>query len=238
MRFRRSQFRSLGALLLLLAPTALPALPEALLDIAIKGRSRAGPPEYVGQQVLFSYQADRPVRLVGARFAHESYQVFHTYVRNDQNVFVLLLDLPRDARSLRYRIVVDGLWMRDPFNPSYEQDALGQSFSVFPLDGRPIPTPVSPEVAAGGRVTFRFQTVPGQRVYVMGDFNNWDPFWDPLKEARPGQFLATLRLTPGPHYYLFAVNGRAVPDPLNLSTAQDPEGRLVSSLNVPAYADP
>ena len=64
--------------------------------------------------MLLSYPADPRVRLVGARFEHESYQEFHPYFRNENGVFVLLLDVPEGLETLTYRICVDGVWTYDP----------------------------------------------------------------------------------------------------------------------------
>jgi hypothetical protein len=48
----------------------LHSLDSHLMEVRIKGIGRAKPPEYLEQQVLLSYESNKPVRLVGARFAH------------------------------------------------------------------------------------------------------------------------------------------------------------------------
>ena len=42
-----------------------------------------------------------------------------------------------------------------------------------------------------------FRGKPGRRVSLVGDFNNWDPFMDPLDETSPGSYSVTLRVPAG-----------------------------------------
>jgi hypothetical protein len=229
---KRAFFRIPAVLMLLTAGCLFPA-DSHLMEVRIRGIDRAAPPQYLDRQVLLSYQANKPVRLVGARFAHEDYRVFHIYFRNENDVFLLLLDVPEEVEELRYRMVVDGLWINDPFNPHSEEDAFGRVFSVFNLRDRPPRAVVSPEVHGEGSVTFTFHTLPERAVSVAGDFNNWDPFWHRLRETKPGEYRLTVAMPPGQHFYYYIVNGQRVLDPINEDTAQDFEGFRVSTFYLP-----
>jgi len=211
-------------------------LDSHLMDVRIKGIEQAGPPQYLGRQVLLSYQSEKPVRLVGARFAHEKYSKFHIYFRNEHDVFLLLLDVPEQVATLEYRIVVDGLWINDPFNPLHRSDTFGRRYSFFSLEERPRPAPISPEIDRLGNVTFFFQTLPGRVVFVAGDFNNWNPFWHRLQETEEGRYKATLRMPPGMHHYYYVVNGDRVLDPINQKRSRDYEGYPVSTFDLPVPA--
>lgn len=200
-----------------------------LTTIAIQSVERAGPPRYLERQVMFSYTTDRPVRLVAARFAHERYQVLHPYFRNENGVFLLLLDIPEGVDALTYRISVDGLWMRDSANPRFFEDEVGMEFSTFDLSGQPARSLASPEVRPNGQVTFWYRARAGRFVSVVGEFNRWDPYWDRMEEASPGLYRATLRLPPGKHFYAFSVDGERLTDPLNVESAEDYEGFRVST---------
>jgi len=207
--------------------------------IEIQSVERAGPPRFLNRQVLLSFAPEsplRPVRLVGASFEHERYAFFHPYVRNANGVFLLLLDIPEEVDSLTYRIAVDGLWTYDPANPQRFEDASGVVFSTFDLEGRPPRSLISPEILPGGDVTFRYRGRPGRFVSLIGEFNRWDPFWEPMPEdsRRPGLYQVTLRLSPGLHYYVFSVDGERVPDPLNVELAENAEGFRVSTFQVPS----
>ncbi len=225
-----------------LAPLAAQAtLPT---PIVIQSVERAGPPRFLNRQVLLSYLPEspgRPVRLVGASFEHERYGVFHPYVRNANGVFLLLLDVPEGLQSLTYRIAVDGLWTCDPANPQRFEDESGVVFSTWSLEGLPPRSLVSPEVRPGGEVTFRYRSRSGRFVSLIGEFNRWDPFWEPMAEVpggpgQPSLYQVTLRLPPGPHYYVFSVDGERVPDPLNVELAENSEGFRVSTFRLPAQA--
>ena len=228
---RAIYFVSAVALLLLAGPVF--CLDGHLMEVRIRGIEQAGPPQYLDRQVLLSYKADKPVRLVGARFAHEDYRIFHVYFRNQNDVFLLLLDVPEQVAELRYRLVVDGLWTNDPYNPRFEKDAFGRVFSLFDLGERPARAPVSPEIHREGSVTFFFQTLADRAVSVAGDFNNWDPFWNRMREIEPGTYRLTVRMPPGQHFYYYIVNGRRVLDPINQETARDYEGFRVSTFFLP-----
>ena len=220
-------------ILLCLAALPLTGLDSHMSEVQIKGIESAGPPQYLERQVLLSYQSSNPVRLVGARFAHEDYRIFHIYFRNENDVFLLLLDPPEEVEELRYRMVVDGLWINDPYNPLSRQDDFGRIFSVFDLNNRPARTVVSPETHSDGSVTFLFQTLPNRAVSVADDFNNWDPFWHRLREIEPGVYRTTVHMPPGQHFYYYVVNGARVLDPINQNTARDYEGFRVSTFNLP-----
>ncbi len=233
MNNHKRAFYLVSALLLFLTAGFLFGLDSHLQEVRIKGIDRAGPPQYLDRQVLLTYQSNKPVRLVGARFAHEDYRVFHVYFRNESDVFLLLLDVPEEVEELRYRMVVDGLWINDPFNPRSDEDAFGRVFSVFTLQDRPARAAVSPEIDRQGSVTFFFQTLPDMAVSVAGDFNNWDPFWHRLQETAPGEYRITVRMPPGRHFYYYVVNGRRVLDPINQDTARDFENFRVSTFFLP-----
>src|SRR4030042_568486 len=134
--------------------------------------------------------------LVGASFAHERFGVFHPYVRNANGVFVLLLDVLEGVDSLTYRIAVDGLWTHDPANPQRFEDPSGVVFSTYSLEDLPPKSLISPEIHPNGRVTFLFRGQPGRFVSLIGEFNRWDPFWEPMTEqsGQPGQ-LSLYQLT-------------------------------------------
>ncbi len=222
----------LAAALLLSAPAAFAASPLTL-DITIQGIRESQPPRLLGDVVLFSYKPEETVRFVGARFAHENYTVLHPYSRNENGVFVLDYPLTEGIAQIRYRIVVDGLWMNDPANPDTVTDSMGNLISLYTLETAPSFPVNNPRIESDGRVTLEYHGLPGQRVTVMGDFNDWNPYADPLTEIEPGVFRITLRLLSGSHYYLFFTQGHKSSDPLNSLLGTDPDGNPVSYFRLP-----
>jgi 1,4-alpha-glucan branching enzyme len=203
------------------------------LDIAIKSIHSSRPPRMVDDVLILGYKPDRPVRFVGVRFAHESWKVLHPYVMNDRGAFVLDYRVPEGVQEIRYRIVVDGLWMADPANPRTDTDATGVSFSVYSLEKEPFRTIVNPK-QVGNELLFVFHGTSGRRVALVGDFNNWDPFMDPLDETAPGTYSVSLRVPPGQHWYSFFSDGRRILDRFNAQTGVDPDGHTVSYFNSPS----
>ncbi len=210
------------------------------LDLALNGLKEAQPPHLVDDSLILSYSPTRdPVRFVGARFDTESYRVLHVFSRNQYGIFVLDYEVPETVRVIRYRLVVDGLWVHDPSNPDAEMDAQGNLISFFTIEKEPERPIVNPRREPDGSVTFVFRGPPGQRVTIQGDFNNWDPFMDQLVETEPGQYRITLRLLPGSHWYRFFSDGQRLLDRYNADTARDPDGEPVSYFELaPQPSDP
>ena len=219
---------------LLLGPTAAFAANPLTLEIAVKRISSSQPPRMVDDVLVLSYKPEQPVRFVGARFEHEAWKVLHSYAVNERGVFVLDYPVPEGVREIRYRIVVDGLWMPDPANPVTEADGAGASFSVYRLESEPVRTVINPKAGPDGALTFVFRGDPGRRVSIVGDFNNWDPFMDPLDETAPGYYSVSLRVPAGEHWYYFFIDGRRVLDRFNAQTGVDPDGGTLSFFVFPS----
>ncbi|MGO9411505.1 MAG: glycogen-binding domain-containing protein [Spirochaetia bacterium] len=211
------------------------------LDLALNGLKAAQPPQLVDDVLILSYSPDhsRNIRFVGARFETEDYAVLHSFSRNQYGVYVLDYEVPESSRVIRYRLVVDGLWVSDPTNPDSETDDQGNMISLFTIEKEPSRPILNPRREADGSVTFVFRGLPGRRVTIQGDFNNWDPFVNQLTETEPGMYRITLHLLPGGHWYRFFSDGRRLVDRYNSDTARDPDGLPVSYFEVfPPPPDP
>jgi Glycogen recognition site of AMP-activated protein kinase len=211
------------------------------LDLALNGLKEAKPPHLVDDVLILSYEPAHGagVRFVGARFETESYTVLHSFSKNQYGIFVLDYEVPEDTRVIRYRLVVDGLWVSDPSNPDAETDQQGNLISLFTIEKEPVRPILNPRREADGSVTFVFRGLPGRRVTIQGDFNNWDPFMNQLVETEPGLYRITLRLLPGAHWYRFFTDGRRLLDRYNEDTALDPDGTPVSYFELaPQRSDP
>jgi 1,4-alpha-glucan branching enzyme len=202
------------------------------LDIAVKSLASARAPILVDDVLVLSYMPQKATRFVGARFAHESWKRIHPYSLNENGVFVLDYPIPEGVREIRYRVVADGLWTKDPTNVVVETDAEGTEFSVYALEREPSRPIVNPKREANGALSFTFRGQPGKRVTIAGDFNNWDPFMDPLAETDPGIYRIAIRVLPGKHWYVFFSEGRRMLDMYNSETGVDPDGYTVSHFSL------
>jgi 1,4-alpha-glucan branching enzyme len=71
-----------------------------------------------------------------------------------------------------------------------------------------------------------------KEVFLMGDFNDWDPASHPMKRQPDGAWLLQVPLPHGHHHYRFLVDGKIVLDPRAQGIARDHEGQKVSLLAV------
>ena len=196
----------------------------------------AGEPEYHNGMAVFTYKTSKPVRYVAARFEHEDYKNLHVYRRNQHDVFFLVYPLPENYNLLKYRIVVDGLWMRDPYNPVYVRGGvLDTDYSIYTIEKRVKKRVQNPEWQDHLKFRFVYGGLPGQRVSIIGDFNNWDPFSHPLisESGEPGRYSIDCHIGLGRHYYAFVVNGVRIADPYNINRMVDSGGKPVSYFDAP-----
>lgn len=205
------------------------------LYLHIQNIENAAPPELLGENIILTYQEARTVYYVGARFDHEDYRVLHRFKKNGHGIFVLVIPRPFDITKIRYRIVVDGLWMNDPFNPQYEADSYGIKHSIIYIPPSRQEFYINPEIMEQGNVKFIYQGEPDADIFIAGDFNKWDPFLNRLLEESPGQYIIILKIYPGYHYYYFVVNGKHFTDPYNIEIRYDADGFPVSTFFMPAW---
>ncbi|RKX86190.1 MAG: hypothetical protein DRP57_02105 [Spirochaetes bacterium] len=204
-----------------------------MMDLTVGNIKKAGPPRLIGRDIIFTFSASKPIRFVGLRFKHENYKILHTYVRNRNGIFLLIYPVPENLRELTYRIVEDGIWMADPFNPDVKYNDSGTAFSFYEIKDLPKLAIVNPKIEKNSKATFYLRIASGHVVTITGDFNSWDPFIDKLKEQEPGLYGITLKVLPGRHYYYFLIDGKKLIDPYNLDIREDYEGYAISSFLMP-----
>ena len=191
-------------------------------------------PYFVGNNCIITYKSDHPIRYVGAAFQHDQFSKIHPFIKNKKDTFILIFPIETNStiEELRYRLVVDGLWMADPNNPNAVLDENGIKISSIQVPDRLSIITSAPFIDPDGRVRFIYRAPRGRNVYLVGDFNNWDPFMHKMREVRPGYYQCRLRLLPGDHFYYFVSNGLKLLDPLNASQGLDYEGEEVSYFNM------
>jgi len=201
----------------------------------IAGARNTEAPLIMEDKLILLYKPQEPTRFVGAAFAHENFTVIHPFKINEYDVFYLVFPLPEGVPTLEYRLIIDGLWTADPSNRLTTRDPAGISLSLFPVPETDTRDLSSPQIRDGRRVTFIFMGAPGERVFLCGTFNHWDPFLHRMDEkpAGSGIYELTLPLARGTHYYYYLYRGDPVTDPQNLQLALDSHGREVSVLPVP-----
>jgi hypothetical protein len=213
--------------------TRLAALEGTRAHIKIVETTEAAAPEIMDDVIFFSCKPGYPARSVGIAFAHEEFREIHIFERNEHGVLFYFYPIPEDARSLEYRLVIDGLWISDPKNPLKVRAAGGVVLSRFEIPpGAGGIVLKSPVIRGDGSVEFNLAAPSGRQIYLSGSFNGWDPYMYRLREVRPGLYSFTLRLLPGTYYYIFQAEGKKYLDLLNPNRGQDSEGYEISVLSV------
>ncbi len=83
------------------------------------------------------------------------------------------------------------------------------------------------------RVNFIYKAKPGMKVFVAGDFNNWDETAKQLKDSSgTGEYKVTMLLPKGTYEYKFKVDGKWCVDPNNPNFKPNGLGTLNSVLEV------
>ena len=65
------------------------------------------------------------------------------------------------------------------------------------------------------KVKFSFESTAAREVFLLGDFNNWDPKAHPMRQDENGKWNRTVMLPPGKYEYKFLADGRWLLDPCN-----------------------
>lgn len=228
-KIRLISFLVITGLLLATGETFSVSNPQ--LDLALRSITKASAPKIIERHLILTYSSELQHRYVAAKFSHESFSKLHMFSLNENNVFVLAFPLKQYTETLKYLLVVDGIFTTDPNNQTLVNSSLGTALSSFtvPIQQIDLNLLPHPQINNDGTVTFRLQTYPNRRVTVTGDFAAWDPFLFNMKEISTGLYSTTIRISEGRHYYYFLANGIRVIDPNNPELAQDERGGQLSS---------
>lgn len=204
------------------------------LDYKLSNLNVAREPEIFQDYILFTYYNSRPARYVAAVFEHENFNQFRIFQVNDENVFFLLLPIPDNLQTLRYRFIVDGLYMKNPFEKDFEYDNEGFKLSVFhlPVEKQKEKTIKNPRIE-GNKITFTYKGRSDHIINFVSSFSSWDPFLYPLKETSPGYYEIEFYLGSGDYYYYFLDNGQKILDPNNKMIRQNSDWVDVNYFSVP-----
>ena len=236
MHKRYAKIHAIVLSLLILPLTAISAEHVTVqLHFAITEAVEPAPPEVIDDHLVLTYKGSRHYRFVGAAFKHEDFKTIHPFYVNTNGVYILTYPLEEGMSDIEYRMVVDGLWMTDPENSRITTDQSGITLSSFTIPEKEGP-PESPRTD-NLMITFQYFGARGQKVYVYGDFNNWDPYmYRMAEEPGSGSYSCRLRLSPGTYRYKYIVDGTALPDPLNEEKTLDSFGETASVFTVgPRY---
>jgi hypothetical protein len=208
-------------------------------------------PQVIDDAVIFT--ASSSYRRVGIAFSHEGFGKIYWFRRFmvsnenagpwkkdkppadlhvDSGMLFFIYTIPEELKGdLEYRLIIDGLWVKDPLNPDYYMDpSSGITKSVVAISN--IKRLDSLNRGPEGTLNFTFYTQSGQTVTVAGSFNRWDPFMYELKETSPGRYTLSLPLPPGTYQYAFFCHGERHLDPNNSARVYTREGKAANEATV------
>lgn len=226
-------------------------LTDKLIDYLLM-RREPGIPEFVDDTVIFT--ASSSYRRVGIAFAHEGFGKVYWFKKlmipnensaswkknkpppnlyRDSGMLFHVFTVPETlSGAIEYRLVMDGLWARDPLNPRFRRGREGIEYSLVALPK--ITRPDFPNRGPAGTLNFTFYAPGGETVTVAGTFNNWDPFMYELSETGPGRYTLSLPLPPGTYQYAFFYRGERLLDLANPNRVYSRDGKAASEATVAA----
>ena len=207
------------------------------LDTLLHSINEAQSPVITEDYIIFTSEPN--YRYVGIAFDFENYQTIHpfqilTKKDDDGNVSRKLMfysyKRQHNFTTLKYRLVLDGLWTTDPLNPNSEyDDNVNLYFSVV-KDPESIKIYTKNEETKG--VRFIYNGDPNQKVHLSGTFTSWDPWIYELKESRPGFYELTIPLTKGKYFYTYYIGLTPVLDSSNPLKFYTSDGRSANVIEV------
>jgi len=209
------------------------------------------PPTVVEDAVVFT--APSSYRRVGIAFAHEGFGKIYWFqklmisnensgpwiknkppadLHRDSGILFFVYPIPEEHTGvLEYRLIIDGLWVKDPLNPNSRVDSVsGITRSVVSIPY--IKRPNVPESMPAGTIVFSYTAPQGETITVAGSFNNWDPFMYELRETSPGHYTLSLPVPPGVYQYAYFYRGERRLDPNNPDRVYTREGKPANEITV------
>ena len=81
-------------------------------------------------------------------------------------------------------------------------------------------------------VPFMCFATEAEAVFIIGDFNDWNPTTHPMKRQHDGAWRIELSLPHGHHHYLFVIDGQPALDPNAQGIARNERDEKVSLVAV------
>jgi 1,4-alpha-glucan branching enzyme len=81
-------------------------------------------------------------------------------------------------------------------------------------------------------VHFFYEAPQASAIYLVGDFNDWNPTANAMRRRIDGWWSVEVDMTHGHHRYRFLVDGRPALDPRANGVARDEKGEEVSVVAV------
>lgn len=185
------------------------------------------------------FTADAKYRYVGIAFDFENYKIVHPFQvltgQNNEgktyrkNMFYCY-NRQHKFTTLKYRLVIEGLWTTDPLNPVKEYDDNVNLYFSKVEDPNSVRVYTTEE--KDNIIHFIYKGQEGLDLHLAGSFTNWDPWIYRMKETAPGFYELELPLTRGTYYYNYFLGLTPLLDETNPEKAYTKDGRIASVIKV------
>ncbi|MCQ2591587.1 MAG: isoamylase [Treponema sp.] len=207
------------------------------LDSLIHEIEKPSAPIITDDYIIFT--ADVNHRNVGIAFDFENYKIVHPYkllattdidgTKTNKHLFYCY-ERQHKLTTIKYRLIIDGLWTTDPLNPNKIYDDNVNLYFSFIED--PASIIKNTGKTKDDTVHFVYKGEKGLRLNLAGTFTNWDPWIYELKETSPGFYELNLPLPTGKYYYNYYVGLTPIEDNTNPDKVYSPDGRTASVIVV------
>lgn len=185
------------------------------------------------------FTSDASHRFVGIAFDFENFQIIHPFQilhtygiegEETNSVMFFCYERKHQVSSIKYRLVMDGLWTTDPNNPikEYDEDINLYFSEVNNLGALEIATKQTEQ----NTTHFIYKGESGLDLRLAGNFTNWDPWIYTMKETRPGVYELDLPLPTGKYYYSYFAGLVPILDNTNPDKVYTDDGRTANVLIV------
>ena len=207
------------------------------LDKLIHDVEKPCAPVVTEDYILFT--ADAKYRSVGIAFDFENYKIVHPFqiltttdadgIKTKKHM-IFCYKRTHELDSIKYRLIIDGLWTTDPLNPLIEyDDDVNLYFSKVNV---PHGIKICTAQTDDNYTNFIYKGESGLHVNLAGNFTNWDPWIYELKETEPGLYKLELPLPKGKYIYSYYIGLTPVLDNSNPNKVFTDDGRTANVLYV------
>jgi 1,4-alpha-glucan branching enzyme len=199
-----------------------------------------GPPIVNEQGVIFTYR--NPVKnpkyvMVSGDFNNWEKPIFMQ--ENRHGIYVYKYEETGEKNIVlrdgiyRYLFLIDGIWVKDPQNPKTVYDQYGTELNFFEVHTPVILLKKNPVKLDQNKYIFYYKNSEAKDVYILGDFNNWNPYSHRLRKNKSGIWEIEMDIPPGTYSYSFIVDGAYRKDPLSKEIVQDRFGQELTYIKLP-----
>lgn len=194
-------------------------------------------PTITDRYIIFTQKPES--RFIGIVFDFENYKTIHRFqihatknLEGDtkDSLMFFILDRPKEITTIKYRLIIDGLWTSDPENPNkiYDETS-GISLSYLNFEKT---LPEITNIKKEDIVKFIYNGEPGKKIRLAGTFTNWDSWIYELYETKPGLYELEIPLPSGKYYYNYYLGMKSLVDKTNPNRVYTEDGRTASVITV------